>query len=221
LPDIPLTPVVVVDKRPILNDEDPRSKVVGEVGGKVVEEVDDTATDLRREEHEWNGQIYIHRGHRLGFLTYHGSVHDTLRHQGEPGVSPLPGEKGDHGNSTDDEHGYQRSYQAGATTKASAESVAQHPFSIAGLTVLVPMIGASSQTERQEDQGKGEPEEDQPEPVDPSPVEDHPGPDGLGSVFPLDLFLETEVRGGDRDGCEVGDRREWISEKVRMNGVGL
>jgi hypothetical protein len=68
------------------------------------------------------------------------------------------------------------------------------------LTVLVPMIGTSSQTERQEDQGECESEEDQSKPVDSSPVEDHPGPDGLGSVLPLDLLPETEVRGGDRDG---------------------
>jgi hypothetical protein len=65
------------------------------------------------------------------------------------------------------------------------------------------MIGTGSQTERQEDQGECESEEDQPKPVDSSPVEDHPRPDGLGSVLSLNLLLETEVRGGDRDGCSV------------------
>jgi hypothetical protein len=41
-----LTPVIVVDKGPVLDDEDPRGKVVGNVGGEVVEEVDDATTDL-------------------------------------------------------------------------------------------------------------------------------------------------------------------------------
>ena len=68
------------------------------------------------------------------------------------------------------------------------------------LTVLVPMIGACSETEWQEDQREGEAEEDQAETINPSPIKDHPRPDGLGSVLALDLLLETEVRGSDRDG---------------------
>jgi hypothetical protein len=79
------------------------------------------------------------------------------------------------------------------------------------LTIFVPMIGTSSQTERQEDQGESESEEDQPEPVDSSPVEDHPGPDGLGSVLALDLLLKTEIRGGDRDG--------WLVKRSSMTGL--
>ena len=79
------------------------------------------------------------------------------------------------------------------------------------LTIFVPMIGTSSQTERQEDQGESESEEDQPEPVDSSPVEDHPGPDGLGSVLALNLLLKTENRGGDRDG--------WLVKRSSMTGI--
>jgi hypothetical protein len=41
-----LTPVVVVDEGPVLDDENPRGKVVGNVGGEVVEEVDDATADL-------------------------------------------------------------------------------------------------------------------------------------------------------------------------------
>jgi hypothetical protein len=47
--DIPLSPVVVVDKRPIFDDKDPRDEVVGEVSGKVVKEVDDAAAHLHHE----------------------------------------------------------------------------------------------------------------------------------------------------------------------------
>jgi hypothetical protein len=47
--DIPLSPVVVVDKWPIFDDEDPRDEVVGEVSWKVVQEVDDAAAHLQHE----------------------------------------------------------------------------------------------------------------------------------------------------------------------------
>jgi hypothetical protein len=48
-----LTPVVVVDKGPVLDNEDPRGKVVGNVGGEVVEEVDNATADLYSE----NGMV--------------------------------------------------------------------------------------------------------------------------------------------------------------------
>lgn len=47
--DIPLTPVIVVDEGPVLDNEDPRCEVVGEVSRKVVKEVDDAAAHLHHE----------------------------------------------------------------------------------------------------------------------------------------------------------------------------
>lgn len=57
------------------------------------------------------------------------------------------------------------------TTGTITSAEATDFSSVQLLTVLVPVIGTGSKTERQEDQGKGETEEDETESVDPSSLD--------------------------------------------------
>lgn len=140
---------------------------------------------------------------------HHSLVHDSLGHQGEARKSPFPGEKGDHDNSSDNEHGNQGCYHTTENDKLVSIGPSKNTPQ---LTVFPLVVGPSVQTERKQDQTESESEQNETESIDPSPVEDHPRPNSSGGTLALNLFTEPQVRSGDGDGY----RHRQVSQLARM-----
>ena len=218
--DLRLRPVVVVDERPILDDVDPRGKVVGDVGGKVVHKVDDTAgnlgiKDIDYQHHICNDVWVTVTLTMVLFMTRLGIKGKVanLNSQVKKAIMIIP---------PTTNMAIKEAIISMKSIRTSSPVTSIR--SISPLTVLPLVVGTSVQTERQEDQAESESEQNETESIDPSPVKDHPRPDGSGSALTLNLFTEPQVGSSNGDGCDDHPESGQLArmpEQPLSNDLGL